>query len=362
MPGRSQEPSRSRANSTRAPSLAGSAVEVGEVKGAQLPPTPRRSIADERFEEAYLALTNAENSNAPQTEDDNNDIVDCQAKPTTPLLPPIMTELPSEIREVPYQSPLQSPSVAPEASSVLNSPLPTPRTAGLPSPPLSSKPSTSSFHRQRGPGPISPTTEIPPMQISDPDDKWTDQLGHANFVIYPEPYTTEESTIASCKQLRADWEIARANYAKYLVRTGENYGTTSKIYRLTEEKWSEVDTTWKQNVEISFSRIPELAPKKEAPAAAAPTPIDTIPETSTPLTRTLSSDAAKPAVQINSHFAAFGEGKFPALSDEGIVGPMEVVAPQEPQRRKRKLGFLRWVQGVWPVSANPLARRHSSGH
>lgn len=362
MPGRPQETSRSRANSTRAPSLAGSTVDAGDSKGPRLPPTPRQSIADERFEEAYLTLVNADKANAAHIDEEQEDeVVDRQAKPTTPLLPPIMTELPSEIREVPYQSPLQSPSVAgPDAPSALNSPLPTPRIAGLPSPPLSSKPSISSFHRQRGLGPISPTAEIPPMLISDADDKWADQLGHANFVIYPEPYVAKGTTLASCKQLRADWESARCKYFHHLARTGENYGVTSKIYRLTEEKWSEVDTTWKRNVELSFSRIPELTPGKEAATATPPAQTDATSEKPTPLTRITSSDV--PKVNPKTEFSAFGEGKFPALGDEGIVGPMEVVAPQEPQRRKRKLGFFRWVQGVWPTSTGPLLRRHSSGH
>ena len=360
MPDRSQEPSRSRANSVQAPSISGSAVEMGEGKGPQLPPTPRRSVADERFEDAYLTLTNKENATAAQIEEED-EAVDRQAKPTTPLLPPIMTQLPPEIRDVPYQSPLQSPSVAPEAPSALNSPLPTPRIAGLPSPPLSSKPSTSSFHRQRGLGPTSPTADIPSMLISDPDDKWADPLGHANFKIYPEPYIAEDTTLVACKQLRTDWETARSKFMKHLVRTGENYGVTSKVYRLTEEKWSEIDATWKHNVELSFSRIPKLPHGTETATIAPYNQSDTTPDQPAALTKTKSSDAPKHSPIDDSKFPAFGEGKFPALGDEGIVGPMEVAAPLEPQRRKRKLAFFRWMQGVWPTGAGALGRRHSSG-
>ena len=364
MPDRSQECSMSRANSTRAPSLAGSTAEMEISKGPQLPPTPRRSVADERFEDAYLALTNGEKAiDGSQIEEEDEDI-DHLPKPTTPLLPPIMTQLPSDIREVPYQSPLQSPSVAdPEACSVLNSPLPTPRIAGLPSPPLSSKPSRSSFHPQRGLGPISPSADIPAMMISETDDQWADQLGHANFTIQPEPYLAQDTTLMACKQLRTDWECARANYAKHLSCTGEHYGSTSKIYRLTEEKWSEVDATWKRNVEISFSRIPALtAWSNESAVSNAPAKADPASENYTPLAKVPSPDVILTSPMSDCKFPPLGEGKFPALGDEGIVGPMEVVAPQEPHRRKRKLGFFRWVQGVWPTSANALARRHSSGN
>jgi len=356
MPDRSQEPSMSRANSTRAPSLAGSTVDLGELKGTQLPPTPRRSVVDDRFEDAYLALIHSEKADVSQ----EDEVLD-QAVPTTPLLPPIMTQLPADIREIPYQSPLQSPSVAgPEASSVLNTPLPTPRIAGLPSPPLSSKPSVSSFHRQRGVGSIPPSAEIPPMTISDPDDEWADQLGHANFTILPKPYIAEDTTLVACKQLRADWETARLKYMSHLVRTGENYGATSKIYHLTEEKWSEIDATWKRHVELSFSRIPELAHGNDTATNKPHTQPDATPEK--PVVRASSADGAKKSPKTDCKFPRLGEGKFPAVGDEGIVGPMEVVAPQEPHRRKRKLGFFRWVQGVWPAGAGILTRRSSSGH
>lgn len=355
MPDRYQEHNMSRANSSRAPSLASSMVDLGELKGTQLPPTPRRSVVDDRFEDAYLALMNSEKADVSQ-EDEALD----QAKPTTPLLPPIMTQLPADIREIPYQSPLQSPSVAgPECSSVFNSPLPTPRIAGLPSPPLSSRPSVSSFYRQRGLGPIAPSADIPPMTISDPDDKWADQLGHANFTILPEPYIAIETTLVACKQLRSDWETARSKYTSHLVRTGENNGATSKIYHLTEEKWSEINATWKRNVELSFSRIPELAHGNELATSAPP---DAAPENPAPLDKVASSDGAKRNPKADCKFPMLGKGKFPAVGDEGIVGPMEVVAPQEPQRRKRKLGFFRWMQGVWPAGAGALGRRSSAGH
>lgn len=317
-------------------------------------------MVEDRFEDAYMALIDVDKANAPQ--DEEEEVIDCEAKPTTPLLPPILTQLPAHIREIPYQSPLQSPTVAdPEASSVLNSPLPTPQMAGLPSPPLSSKPSVSSFHRQRGLGAIAPSAEIPSMLISDPDDKWADRLGHANFTMFPEPYVAESTTLVACKQLRTDWETARSKYMKHLVRTGENYGATSKIYRLTEEKWAEIDGSWKRNVELSFSRIPQLG-SETATSAPHVSHSDSAPEQPSPLVKVSSSEGPKnnnsPMTESNK-FPTLGAAKFPTVGEEGIVGPMEVVAPQEPRRRKRKQSFFRWVQGVWPTGAGALARRSS---
>ena len=344
MPDRSQEPSLSRANSTRAPSLAGSMVEAGESKGVQLPPTPARTVFDHGFEESRLSTIDTYTANISQ-----EDVVDCEAKPTTPLLPPILTQFPDHIKEVPYQSPLQSPTVAdPEASSVLNTPLPTPRIVGLPSPPLSSKPSTSSFHRQRGLGPISPSSEIPPLLITNPNDHWANELGHANFTIHPEPYFPEDSTRETCKQLRVDWDTARFNFLKQLMRTGEHYGTTSKIYRLTEAKWAEIDSKWKTNLEVCHSR---LLPERRSDPAASSMQNDSLPEQPAPPMKMPSLNGPK------------SEGKFPTIGDEGIVGPMEQIPSlaQQPHRKKRKLGFIRWMQGVWPAGAGVLGRRSSSG-
>ena len=351
---------------TRRPSVSNSVAAPGEAKSVQLPPTPRRSLTEDRFGDAYHALVNQESEDVAQDEDD---IVDRQAKPTTPLLPPILTQLPSDIREVPYQSPLQSPTVAdPDAPSVHHTPLPTPRIAGIPSPPLSYKPSISSFHR-RAPNlvtPVSPSSDIPPMMISDPEDKWTDQLGHANFTIYPEPYVAVDTTLTACKQLRTDWQTARSKYLEHLARIGENYGLTSKIYSLTEAKWSEIDATWKRKVELSFSRIPKLNQSNDAATPTSPQHQSEPPsDQAVPLTKTKSPTSPKAhSPQTDVKFPALGEGKFPTVGEEGIVGPMEVVAPLEPQRpRKRKLGVFRWLQGVWPAGAGAgLIRRSSAVH
>jgi len=355
MPDRSQEPSRSRANSTRAPSLAGLTVEMGDAKGVQLPPTPTRTAFDDSLEDAYL-LIDIHKANAARMEEK---IVDREAKPTTPLLPPILTQIPAHIREVPYQSPLQSPSVAePEMASTFNTPLPTPRIAGLPSPPLSSKPSVASFHHQRGMPTISPSSEIPPMLITDPNDHWADQLGHANYTIEPQPYTPEEPTMATCKDLRANWEMARYNYQKHIARTGEHYGTSSKAFRLTVEKWTEIDATWKRNLELTYSCIPDLHAET---APSSPYDTEMAAAEATPQPPPIAPMPA-PLMKMPSLNGPKSEGKFPTLGDDGIVGPMEQLPSiaQPPQRRKRKMSFFKWVQGVWP-SGNVLSRRTSAG-
>ena len=346
IPDRSQEPSLSRAGSvrttrSRAPSWTGSTVDVVDTRGTQLPPTPTKSAHDESLEESHLStMDDVEEGNAIEGE-----VVDREAKPSTPLLPPIMTQ----IKDVPFQSPLHSPGVAdPEASSVVNSPLPTPRMVGLPSPPLSSKPSISSFQCQRGLAQVSPSSEIPPMFIGIPNDVWADQLGHANFTIEPVPYKPEPSTLAAHKQLRVDWDAARQKYLNHLDRTGEHYGTTSKIYRLTENKWAEIDAEWKHNADMCLSGAAETTETTMSLSQS-----DLVPE-----------PVKSPKVKIPSLNGPKSEGKFPTLGEQGIVGPMEQVPSmiQPQQRRKRKLAFFRWVQGVWPTSSTVFGRSVSSSN
>ncbi|MCJ1279709.1 hypothetical protein MMC21_007533 [Puttea exsequens] len=397
IPERSYEASMSRANSTRAPSLSGSITEAGDTKQVQLPPTPTQSPLD-KAEEAIYELR--QNSSMEEEE-----VVDHDAKPTTPLLPPLLTQIPAHIREVPYQSPLQSPSVAKsEAPSVRNSPLPTPRIVGLPSPPLSSKPSVASFHHQRGLNPVSPTAEIPPMLITDPHDHWADQLGHANFDIEPQPYLPSENTMVTCKDLNADWNLARHNYQQHLERICENYGSTSKIFRLTEEKWSEIDAKWRRNLELVYSHSPSafaiengpvlqmtssimIADPTKLPTAlssalkrgpqrapnstthsppkseARPTPIPEVADI--PINPPVQDASPIPPSRKPSLGVTPAVAKFPSISEKGVIGPMEqgpaLCAELQPQRRKRKLTFFQWVQGVWPGSGNNLVRRTSGG-
>ncbi|KAH8168369.1 only proline and serine are matching in the corresponding protein [Sarocladium implicatum] len=160
-----------------------------------------------------------------------------RAMATTPLLPPLLTKLPSERLQ---ESPLQSPAVASPATNTEVQTSPTVSTY-VPRPSLSSKPSFSSF-RFGGSG-----TDLPlplPAMVQD-HDEWSDRLGHANFTITPQPYEPEIIAPETLTRFREDWELAKVNYTKHLVRTGENYGQTSNIYALTEAKWAETEDRWR---------------------------------------------------------------------------------------------------------------------
>lgn len=327
----------SRANSTRAPSVAGSLTELGGSHDPQLPVTPARSIFNGESEESHLEPIDIIKANTPQDDEDE------EGTATTPLLPPIVAQFPSQMDDVPVQSPLQSPSVAPSPTVAecdspfsLHNSMHTSKFPGLPSPPLSSRPSISSFHRQRTLGPLTPSSEIP-IFLADSHDEWSIKLGHADFTIIPEPYLPTYSDRSACKRLRSDWDLARRNYTKHLVRTGEHYGATSKIYRLTEEKWGEIEALWKRNHDRCITRAADNGHEAES---AGPNPLMKIPSLNGP----------------------HSEGKFPKLGDEGIVGPMEQVASQVQQRRssRRRAGVLKFLHGVIPTTNGIFGRNGRS--
>lgn len=137
--------------------------------------------------------------------------------------------------------------------------------------------------------------------LSDPRDEWAHKLGHANFVIQPEPYLPEVCDADSFRQLRANWDLARCNFAKHLVRTGEHYGITSNIYKLTEEKWEAINREWKQSYETLVIQL------------------DISGWESLGLTKT----SLHPCEQIKLP-RLHDNDKFPELGDGEIVGPMSV--------------------------------------
>lgn len=340
----SPEPRLSRANSTRASSLAGSCIELPESQDPQLPPTPARSVFSNDVDDTHPAAIDIQKANAPRGSEDH------EAKASTPLLPPIMAQFPLHIKDVPFQSPLQSPTIAQSPTAAdyesplsANTPVHTPQHPGLPSPPLSTKPSISSFHRQRGLSQLLPSSDIPPMLINDHNDEWSNILGHANFTIQPEPYLPEFFNPKACKRLRSKWDIARCNYMKHLMRTGEHYGATSKIYRLTEEKWAAIDARWKRNSDLTISRTAENGFEAELSlsqsSVAEPTPLMKLPSLSGPRS----------------------EGKFPQLCDEDSIKPMKQFASQQqPRRPSRKAGFLKFLHGVLPSGPAVFTRNVQS--
>ena len=272
------------------------------------------------------ASINIEKANRSSEEEDPDNLA------TTPLLPPLMVAFPAHVADAPVQSPLQSPTIAAARDSFFvgnaptdNAPLP-----GLPSPPLSSRPSVSSIHRQKVAQTTAPS-ELRPMVVGGPTDEWTNKLGHANFIIYPQPHVPDVLDSEACNKMRADWDMARCNYMKHLVRTGEHYGVTSKIYKLTEEKWADVDLQWKRNSELLVAKAGE----GDFPA----------------MSLSQSSIEPAPLLKMPSLNDPRSDGKFPKLGDEDIVGPMVQIASQFQRRPSRKAAFFKFLRGVLPTGA-----------
>lgn len=226
----------------------------------------------------------------------------------TPLLPPLLTEASSttSVHLVHQPPPLQSPSVAP-ATMTSTPELQSPPAFSTPS--LRSKPSISSFRPPLLTSMSSPIVGMSEVVVSIPNlleqhDAWSDRLGHANYTILPRPYFTETTDLETLRILRADWDLARTNYTKHMVRTGEHYGTTSKTYALTEAKWAETEREWRAAHDALLGRIAAL-------------------HIATPdqLRWERLQDDTLATVTVPNMLDA--DGKFPDLGDEDIVGPME---------------------------------------
>lgn len=243
-----------------------------------------------------------------------------RATATTPLLPPLLTDAAAgQSRPHSLQaSPLQSPAVAPSPN------LETVASTSYPTPPLSAKASVSSIRRGTLSGTFSDVPSPVPC-LFDHQDPWSDRLGHANFTIEPKPYTPETADLVTLQSFRANWSLARTNYAKHLVRTGEHYGATSKTYALTEAKWAEIEREWKHNEADLIRRLDGDA--FLTAARLQPTPEDTLPSA---IPRMLSDD-----------------GKFPELGDVEIVGPMvrDAVMARDGQDDRRHSASV-WLKNL----------------
>jgi len=332
---------RSRTNSASS-QLVSPALSVISKHESLLCSSPARTKSEESLNESCPASISIEEANAFIEED--------QVQATTPLLPPLLMEL--SPLEVPVQSPLQSPTVA-ETPSLPSSTTPAgtpklPCLSYLPSPPLSTKPSVASIHQRSRAGTVIPSSEIPPLQMLGEydDDEWSCRLGHANFTIYPEPYVPNIFDMETFKQLRENWELARHSYAKHLARTGEHYGTTSKTYLLTEEKWASIDAEWKRNNAAMTEALENDAARSSGGEAE-------LSDSSCPST-VLQQPPTKVIVpRIND-----ATGKFPDMGDEDIVGPMavgparvttmqQVVEPVAIHNRSsKKRNFLRFFSDI----------------
>lgn len=238
---------------------------------------------------------------------------------TTPLLPPTLLSLSSK-RDVPIQSPLQSPSIASPTSVMAARYNAEPQPFSyLPSPPLSNRPSMISMPRSRA---NTATADIPALELlSEKLDPWVMKLGHADFTIYPEPYQPNIMDLDHYKEFREDWNVARTRYAQHLARVIEHHGETSKIYKLTEEKWTLIDQQWKKSYKyLSSVLAPQLARLSDGIA----TPDSPVSLLDKPVSR-----VAVPMMDKS--------GKFPELGDANIVGPLSVGVAKVPELQRGNL-------------------------
>jgi hypothetical protein len=329
-----RERATSRATSSRSSSMSNS-IRQGFEKSheLQLPLTPTKSIFDEDEETQFPDSIDTDRANRNSGERE-------EGFATTPLLPPLMVEALANNKHVSVQSPLQSPSVAESAEhSVVNSPIDmtfAPQIPGIPSPPLSTKPSISSFHRAQlnRPGHLVPSSEIPPIVIADADDEWSNKLGHANFTIHPEPYLPNIFDVEACRQMRANWDLARCNYTKHLVRTGEHYGVTSKTYKMTEEKWLQTDAIWRKNNDLTIQNTVEsdgdaFSTLKHKPFGEP--------------------SSSNITIKIPSLNDPTSGGKFPQLGDEDIVGPMVQATAQLQRSPTKKAKLMKFFVEKFPT-------------
>ncbi|GKT44246.1 uncharacterized protein ColSpa_04427 [Colletotrichum spaethianum] len=309
------------AASSRSSSLSGPSRHMDSINEPPVP-TPATSFWESSESVETPAPIDIEKAN-----NERSSIERDRALATTPLLPPLLTTPPAE---APQPSPLQSPTVAPLTVSMEIPP--TQPLSHLPTPALSTRPSVSSFRH------IQPSQELPigfPSIVQD-HDEWSDRLGHANFTITPQPYQPVEADMETLRHLRADWETARINYTKHLVRTGENYGETSKIYALTEAKWAETERNWRTFHEQTMEYI--LAASKTTGTQRSGV------SRSRSRGRVRASSGGSALMRRPANDDVFAgeqwrrledglptaiprlvdaEGKFPERGDEDIVGPME---------------------------------------
>jgi hypothetical protein len=328
----------SRTASSRSSSVSNSvshglALSFGDV---QMPPTPAMSEFDRHDSPYRDSIRDSEEFERGHRDDSERPA----GFVSTPLLPPMMMGSNSTTdADVPLQSPLESPSVADPAEYLSGACTPATGIAtparGMPSPPLSTKPSMSSIRRTHTIAPVhltSSSSDALPLVIADIDDKWSNTLGHANFTIHPPPYLPSQPDLEACRQLKRDWDLARCNYTKHLVRTGEHYGATSKTYLFTEEKWKETDDLWRANNDATIAATAERGG-----------------EAFRSLKHRRVGEEENVMTKIPSLNDPRCEGKFPQLGDEDIVGPMVVGVARMQRRRSRRRELKRFFVEKFPV-------------
>ncbi|PHH84213.1 hypothetical protein CDD83_2307 [Cordyceps sp. RAO-2017] len=168
-------------------------------------------------------------------------------------------------------------------------------------------------------------------------DEWSDRLGHANFTITPLPYELEAISAETVGRFRDDWEAARINYTKHLVRTGEHYGHTSKIYALTEAKWAETERRWKGIYDDMVRQSSRSAPgsashsrshsrgRGRGRSSSSVGYVGRMPSHDDVLADLdwRRMDDCHPGAVPRMLESLDAHGKFPCRGDEDIVGPMQ---------------------------------------
>lgn len=304
--------------------LEGQDQDVQRIPGMSSPPsTPLRAEMEHEPREPVLSM------DIPIQSPVAEEPIDRKALASTPLLPsPMLERRPSDHDKI--QSPLQSPTVAdsPIFSFTGMSPASAPVLPSYPTPPLSTKPSFASFGGMQSSQILPlPDNSLAALRI---ENKWGGKLGHANFVVYPTPYMPEHCDSTSCKRLVEEWEEARKQFINHAARTSEHYGQTSHIYKLTEQKWAEIDALWRSNHESAV----EQAKKAEKPRGESPHEVE---RDYQPLAEPMSLS------KLPSLSDPENSGKFPKLEDGDIVGPMVQYAQINTQvsRRTAVLKFFK---------------------
>lgn len=310
---------RSRTNSV---SSVRASPAISRADSSTIPPSPARTIFEERLSESGTQPIDIAKANS-QSQDDSE-----APQATTPLLPPFMGDEPLSVTASRVQSPLQSPSVADVSEESLDKGMMSsdPRLAGMPSPPLSTKPSVASFNRPRASTMRTLSGEGPSFALTDPNDEWATQLGHANFTIQPEPYVPEVYDLSSFRQLREHWDQAQCNFTKHLVRTGEHYGVTSTIYKLTEAKWDAINSEWKRTYDEMLSQLDATDGSLMGIIQSQGNPCEPV------------------------KIPRLHDEKFPELGDGEIVGPMKIAPaanmPARCRSRSLKRSFFKFFQDL----------------
>lgn len=247
------------------------------------------------------------------------DPIDRKEHSSTPLLPPVLTELRAE--DETFQSPLQSPSVATPstAATFADTPLSSPTFTSGHTPPLSAKPSLASITRVRSNHMFGGSADG--MRYNDQDqlEYYNMKLGHANFHILPEPYMPDTCDEDSCDRLLIDWETARHEYMRQAYAISQNYGPTSNTYKFTSEKWALIDRQWQTYIERA---------RAEAEALGETPRHDYLPETV--------AVSQMPSLPFDPNHPE----KFPAPDEGCIVGPM-VQFPKVQRTPSKKKKFLK---------------------